>query len=126
MARSPWPGNQNWRRWAHITLALSFLLHLLFLLFVGQIYNPLVPPEPGYRVLLEPPATFSFSEPLQSLAPSPLPIPSPHAGELEAMGQAPAPGVPGLPTGPGEGVAGLYSRLLSELLSTQQRNNAAS
>ena len=107
MPDAPLSRNRNWRRWTRIALGLSVLLHLLLFLFVDLVYNPLALPEPRYRIQLEPPTTRSFSEPVPSLAPNPLPIPSPHPPELGAMGQAPALGVPGLATGQGEGGAGL-------------------
>jgi hypothetical protein len=128
--RSPWPGNQDWRRWARITLALSALFHLLLLLFVGLIYNPLAGSPPSYRIFLEPPpATFTYSEPLHSLAPSRLPIPtfSPDGtlgpdqgltfgmgGGVEGQGPGPAAeGVVGLPLGGSE-----FGSILGEKAAT--------
>ena len=119
MAQSPWTEGPDWRRWARIALALSALLHLLSFVLVGLVYNPLAGPPPSYRVLLEPPpATFTYSEPLQSLAPSPLPIPSfspegdsdpsrspsfSMGGGTEGQGPGPATeGVEGLPLGGAE------------------------
>lgn len=113
MAQSPWSGNQHWRHWARIALALSALLHLLFFLLVGLVYNPLAGPPQSYRILLEPPpATFAYSDPLQSLAPSRLPIPTFSPEGTVGPGQSPSFGMGGGTEGrsPGpaaEGVEGL-------------------
>lgn len=122
MPRPSWTESPDWRRWARISLALSALLHLLFLVLVSLVYHPLAAPPPSYRILLEPPAIFTYadSEPIQSLAPSRLPIPtfSPDraggpgqslsfgmGGGTEGQGPGPAAeGVVGLPLGaPGTG-----------------------
>ncbi|MCC7264757.1 MAG: hypothetical protein IT369_19750 [Candidatus Latescibacteria bacterium] len=104
--------NPNWRRWARIALVLSAFLHLLFFLCLDLVYNPLAPPERGYRVLLKPPTTFTFSQPTLSLAPSRLPIPTFSPDGATGPGQTPSLGMGGQPegegTGPGIiGVAGL-------------------
>lgn len=112
MARSPLIETQSWRRWVRLTLALSCLLHLLFLLLVDLVYNPFAPPETGYRVLLQPPTSFSFSEPFPSLAPSRLPIPTFSPDGVAGPGQTPSMGMADQPegedAGPGAiGVEGL-------------------
>ena len=103
MARSPWSGNLNWRRWARIALALSALLHLLFFFLVNLVYTPLAAPPPSYRVLLEPPATFTYSDPIQSLAPSRLPIPRFSPDGAVGPGQSPSFGMGGGAEGQGLG-----------------------
>ena len=94
--------NRNWRRWARIALALSALLHLLSIGLVEWAYNPEAPTT-RYRVLLEPPSTFAFPEPRQTLAPSRLPVPSFSPDGMAGPDQTPSLGLSGPTEGEGGG-----------------------